>query len=228
MTLSDKLKTMIEEALTSMRITSANPTHINHVIDFNFNAIADIDDDFTESFFSTKSGKEISEAKDLVKEYELGNVGQIKRLTKQQYANIHSLALNPFGFFTNTLLRKLTKGAGIVALAFILMDVIKFAIDELMKPGRELDRRFRRIASAEIRIFTERQLQEELRLGLKQIIVTSRPFLRGGEGQITGNLYIQPEQRASFYDRRVPLERPTVRAQGSNRRFGNSFNSRGR
>lgn len=221
MTLSDKIKTMMEEALTSMRITSANPTHINHVIDFNFNAIGDIDDDFADTFFATKGGKELKDTKDLVKEFDLGNVGDLKRLTKQQWSNVHSLALNPFGFFTNTLIKKLTKGVGIAALAFILLDVIKFAIEELMKPGRELDRRFRRIASAEIRIFTERQLQEELRLGFKQVIITSRPFLRGGQGQVSGNLYAPPTTiRTPFYDRRVPLERPTVRSQGSNRRFG--------
>ena len=227
MTLSDKLKTMIEEALTSMRITSANPTHINHVIDFNFNAIADIDEDFSESFFNTKKGKEINEGSELLKGYELGNVGALRRLTKQQYANIHAIALNPFGFFTNTLLRKLTKGAGIAALALILLDVIKFAIDELMKPGRELDRRFRRIASAEIRIFTERQEQEELRLGFKQIIVTSRPFLRGGQGQISGNFYVpQGTIRQSFYQKGIPLEAPNAKAQGAKGRNYRGFRTR--
>src|SRR3990167_9884671 len=227
MTLSDKLKTMMEQALQSMRITSANPTHINHVIDFNFNTIEDFDEDLTEGFLGTKEGKEIASAKDLVKQFEVGNVGDLQRLTKTQFSNIRSIAINPFGFFTGVLLRKVTRGVGIAALVLLLFEVVKFIIDELMKPGRALDRRFKRIVAGEIRIFTERQEQEELRLGFKQIIVTSRPFLRGGQGQISGNFYVpQGTIRQSFYQKGIPLEAPNAKAQGAKGRNYRGFRTR--
>ena len=58
-----------------------------------------------------------------------------------------------------------------------------------MKPGRPLDRRFKRIARLETMNFYERQLQEELRHGYQEIRVTTMPGLRGGQSQVNGNLF---------------------------------------
>ncbi len=147
--------------------------------------------------------------------FKAGNVGDVQGFTDKQFGNVKGLATNPLGFFFGQF-GKIAKGGGVIALALIIFAAVQFIIEELMKPGRLLDRRFKRIASREIEIFTDRLLQEELRLGLKTIIITSKPLLRGGQGLVSGNLYRQPQGilNRSYYDTRVPLPVPSARAQG--------------
>ena len=86
-----------------------------------------------------------------------------------------------------TVFKKMAKGAGVVGLALILMEVVKFIINELLKPGRLLDRRFKRDIEREIFAFRSREEKQKLRQGFSNIIVTSIGGLRGGAGQLVSS-----------------------------------------
>ena len=203
-----KLAEMIKAAFSSVTITSAGGTSplINEVIDVTVPDIdIDLGEELPQELTKSKDGKEITDGAETVKDWELGNVGDLSDMTTKQFGNVQSFANNPFGFITKAIIGKFAKGLRIAALAVVLFTVVQFIISELMKPGRALDRRFRRIASEELLIFTARQEQEELRYGLKQVIITTRPLLRGGKGLVNGSHY-QPAGtvKHSFTETRIP------------------------
>ena len=147
----------------------------------------------------TERLKEKLEAKKdnlLLKEFRDGPVGMVHRFTQSQASNLMKFTTSPGQFFIAGLgkaLKKLggaaTKGGIIGIIALIVYELTLFALDELMKPGRPLDRRFKRIARLETMNFYERTLQEELRHGYQEIRVTTMPGLRGGQSQVNGNLF---------------------------------------
>lgn len=227
--IGEKIKTMIEQAFATAQITSAGGTSplINEVISVDVTAIdVSLGDELPQELTKSKDGKKITDAADTVGEYELGNVGDVQKFTAKQFGNIKSFALNPFGFIIGALIGKFAKGAGVAALALVLFTVVQFIIDELMKPGRALDRRFRRLASEELLIFTARQEQEELRFGIKQVIITTRPLLRGGKGQFGTNFFgHQPNIRPEVYEARIPKQevKLALRGQGKSGRNVGGF-----
>ena len=84
----------------------------------------------------------------------------------------------------------------------IAVEVAKFLIDEMFKPGRAFDQRFREQINRQIIQFTTRKEQEELRAGYKSVITTTMGGLRGGilRGQIGGNFYSSPFTNGTIYD----------------------------
>ena len=132
----------------------------------------------------------------LIKEFENGPVGIVHRFTQEQTSNLRKFTMNPGQFFLAGLGKVLkrfggaaTKGGLYGIIALIVYEITLFALDEMMKPGRPLDRRFKRIARLETMNFYERTLQEELRHGYQEIRVTTMPGLRGGQSQVNGNLF---------------------------------------
>jgi len=97
--------------------------------------------------------------------------------------------MNPIGWISMVFAGKLAKVASVIGLTLIIMEIVKFIIDESMKPGRGLDRRFKRLASEEIMLFMTHQAQEKLRRGFRDVRVTTNPGLRGGMGMVSGNLF---------------------------------------
>ena len=140
-------------------------------------------------------------------------MGDIQKMTAEQFGNVKQLANNPFQFISGIFMKRLVRGGIIVGLALMIYEMIQFLIAELMKPGRWLDRRFRRIVQQEVLLFTEAQLQQELRQGFKEVRVTTMEGLRGGSGQVGGNFY-NPERIPS---NRLDIRRVTTnpRAQGN-------------
>lgn len=141
-----------------------------------------------------KKEKEIKDTKDTVESFETGNVGDIQKFSSQQFGNVKQMATNPVQFIFGTVIKKMGKFAKFGAFAFfaLLIDqAVKFVLNELMEPGRILDRRFKLLADKQILLFTERKEQQELRQGFKSLIVSTIPGLRGLGigGQISGNLY---------------------------------------
>ena len=102
--------------------------------------------------------------------------------------NVRQLATDPTGFIMQTFMKKFAKGVGVVALALIIMEAVKWIISELLKPGRMLDIRFKRDISKEIIAFRQREDQQKLKQGFSNLIITSSPGLRGGQGQVTNTL----------------------------------------
>ncbi len=132
----------------------------------------------------------------LLKEFREGPVGMVHRFTQSQASNLMKFTTSPGQFFIAGLgkaLKKLggaaTKGGIIGIIALIVYELTLFALDEMMKPGRPLDRRFKRIARLETMNFYDRQLQEEIRHGYLEIRVTTMQGLRGGQSQVNGNLF---------------------------------------
>ncbi len=208
---------MIEIALTGAKITSAggkNP-EINTVfmleemdhtdLDNQIRAIVDEEinlseiealkapDELTGGSEGATSDiqKEVNSLQETFENLKESPFGSLADLTREQTANLASFSKDPFGFIITRVLKKASKGAGIVLLATIIFSAVKLIISELMKPGRILDRRFKRVAKDEILLFNSREEQAELRQGFRTVTITTVPFLRGSElrGQISGNLY---------------------------------------
>jgi len=183
-----KLTDAVRKLIDSLQITSASPGHINEVVQVDQSI--DLDQAIEDSLIdtNTKTEGEIETTIDKVKGFDAGNVGDVQRFTSQQIGNLKSFVQNPAGFIIQTFVRKFAKGVGIIALALILFEAIKWVISELLKPGRFLDLRFRRDITKEIIAFRAREEQQKLRQGFSNIIITSSPGLRGGQGQFTNTL----------------------------------------
>jgi len=202
--ISDLINQMIDKALGSAEFTSANPTHINYLIQINekdspdFEAeIQNLIKDPTQASTNTdtqvqtkKTQQQIDDLDDKLGIFDKGNVGEIHRLTSEQFGNVRSLAQNPSGFMMSIFFRKFAKGVGIVSLALLIFEAVKWIIGELMKPGRMLDRRFKRDIRNEIIAFRRREEQQKLKQGFSSIIITASPRLRGGYGQTFNTLDI--------------------------------------
>lgn len=209
--ISDSINSMIQRMLESAEWTSANPTHINTLIQVNAREDPDFESDIkeiireeskqsinslteTDKQDQTKMKKTVSESKEKLDDMLSGNIGDLKGFSREQFGNIRSVATNPFGFFTRTILTKLRTGAGILFIVAIATEVAKFLIEELFKPGRIFDMRFREQIDKQIIQFMTRQEQEKLKAGYKSLITTTIGGLRGNSlrGQIGGNFYSSP------------------------------------
>ena len=142
--------------------------------------------------------KELEAKRDrlLLKEFKEGPVGIVNDFTTKQANNLKSFVTNPAQFLVAGLTKKLgkygtalTKGGLVGILAVLVYETVLFVMDQLMQPGRPLDRRFKRIAQIETMNFYERTLQEEIRHGYQEIRVTTVAGLRGGASQVNGNLF---------------------------------------
>ena len=140
---------------------------------------------------SDKTKKQLGEAERKLDDILTSNLGDIKKMSAEQFANVKLLATNPFSFITTTILRKLKTGAGILFIVAIAVEVAKFLILELFKPGRPFDIRFREEINAQVIQFLDRKQQQELRQGYKSLITTTIGGLRGNalRNQIGGNFY---------------------------------------
>ena len=219
---SDKINLLIETALRGAKYSSAGGANDirNYFIEFespmgDANFEDDIEDIVKEKSGSgaekTSEGSKLSTdaTKKKIQDTELkvdgmlsGNLGDLGKMSTEQFGNIRQVATNPFGFMTRTLLRKLKTGAGILFIIAIAVEVAKFLMDEMFKPGRAFDQRFREQINHQIIQFTSRKEQEELRAGYKSVITTTMGGLRGGilRGQIGGNFYSSPFTNGTIYD----------------------------
>jgi len=199
---------MIGRSLESAEFTSASPGYINHLIQINeldspdFEAeikqIIQENSDTTKTSGGTSDTNSSDEMTKLVKSnekttkklkrWEKSNIGDINRMTSSQFGNVRQIAENPVGFMMQTMFRKFAKGAGVVALALLIFEAVKWIISELLKPGRMLDIRFKRDINKEILAFRQREEQQKIKQGFSSIIITTMPRLRGGQGQFTNTL----------------------------------------
>ncbi len=132
---------------------------------------------------------QIIDSLNITKEIKSGNVKDLMTLSKEHISTLIGFAKNPSAAIMGVFLQKFAKGAGAIALAFIIMEAIQFAMNYLMRDGMPLDRRFKRYVHNEVFSFLDRLQKMQLRQGYRSVIVTSIGSLRGGQGQISGNLY---------------------------------------
>jgi len=194
---------MIEQILLSSTWTSAGG---NNPVDNFVKEVRGIDTpdleselkELTSSSGADVGGKQsdVTVLKKSFKKLDSGNVGEVTRMTSAQFGNIKAFALNPAGFLIGTVMRKAFKGAGILLLASLIFEAVKFIISELLKPGRLLDIRFKRDIRRELMFFRLREEQQKLRQGFSRVIVTTMAGIRGGQNQ-TGDSFA-PLARGDF------------------------------
>lgn len=185
MTLADEINKMILKIVESLEITSANPTHTNVVRQAN-----EMDKPDLEAFIkeertddSIKESRKIDTTIKKVEQFDNGKVGEIQRLSSQHFSNLKEFVSNPTGFIFQTFMKKFAKGVGIIALALLIFEAVKWIFNELFKPGRLWDLRFKRNIRDEIMFFRRREDQQKLKVGFSSIIVTSMPRLRASPNQ---------------------------------------------
>ena len=183
---NDALRQFVENALFSANISSANPTHVNEVRSVNINP-QDFEALLEKDTF--KGNPEFKDVKDKVTSYSEGNVDKINKFTTAQFSNVQAMASNPIGFLVQMFSRQIMKVISVIGIVAIIAEIVKFVVMEALKPGRLLDRRFKRLAQDEIQLFWDHQEQQKLRQGFRDIRVSSHPGLRGGLGMVNGNLF---------------------------------------
>jgi len=129
---------------------------------------------------------DVAEAEKIIEQTKMGD---LLTLGKEHIGNLLSFAKNPAGMMLSVFLRKFAKGAGALALAFILLEAIKFGLEYLTRDGMPWDRRFRRYIQNEVLAFLDRMIKAQLRQGFRSVITTTIGGLRGGQGQVSGNLF---------------------------------------
>lgn len=202
MGLTDKIQRLIQDAFRGARITSASPGHINEVIDVAFTDIPDLDVEISKILTEDSTFKRFT--KDNKEKVEKIEKHPLLNFTQDQIQNVTAMASNPAGFLISTVFRKFAKGAGVLTLAVILFEAVKVIVDELFKPGRILDTRFRETIDRQLIVFMSRKEQKELDQGIRPFITSTLGGLRGDSlaGQIGGNLYNPYRISPSFLDRR--------------------------
>ncbi len=203
--LTDAVKRLID----SLQVSSASPGHVNVVLQTD--PSIDLDEALQEALqeadtsqqkpavgsnkqvekqiddSTKKIEKKISVTTKKVELFDKGNVGEIGRMSTAQFGNIKQLASNPFTFIIGAFLRKIPKvisrGGAIGIFVILIEAIVRFAINEALKPGRFLDRRFKRDITKEIIAFRRREDQQKLKQGFSQIIITTMAGLRSGQGQ---------------------------------------------
>lgn len=183
--ISELINGMFQRILESAEWTSAggDSPKINTLIQINQTENPDFESEIKKMVKTSDTGKKVTK-------FDKGNIGEINRLTSQQFGNIRQLATDPAGFIVQTFIRKFAKGVGIIAFALIIFESVKWIISEMLKPGRFLDLRFKRDINKEIIAFRRREDQQKLKQGFSNIIITTMPRLRGGQGQTVNTLNI--------------------------------------
>jgi hypothetical protein len=205
MTLADEIKRVIVNGLERIEITSSggDSPKINTVIPNTISIetpdldglVSETSDDIGE----VKEDIRVTNAIKKVEAFDKGKVGELNRFTSSQMANLRGFVDNPVQFIIQSVFKKFARGVGIVAFALIIFEAVKWIIGELLKPGRLLDLRFKRVASEEILAFRRREDQQRIKQGLSNIIITTTPRLRGGQGQIV-NTFNAAAGREQFPD----------------------------
>ena len=185
MTLADEINRMILKIVESLEITSANPTHINHVIQSNEMEKPDLEAMIIKGTTDeqSKQQKKTENAVKKLEAFDKGKVGEVQRMTSQHFGNLKDFARDPAGFIFQAFMKKIARGVGVIAFALMIFEAVKWIISELLKPGRLLDLRFKRDIRKEIIAFRRREEQQKLRQGFSSIIITSQPRLRGSPNQ---------------------------------------------
>ena len=226
MTLSETINKMMETILESAEFTSANPTHINRLIQINTLENPDLEkeiqqlikkrdsDDLKDNLDFKKQQEQIKESTETIKRIKESNLQDVMDMTTAQFGNIKSFAVNPTGFIVQSVFRKLAKGAGVLIIVTLIFEAVKFIIDELLKPGRLLDRRFKRDINEEILAFRRREEKQKLAQGYSRLIITSMPRLRGGQDQVYDSFREIASGRPVFPNGTFMVEPPQANVTG--------------
>ncbi len=175
MTLADEINRMIATQIESLEITSANPTHINHVIQVNQLISPDLESETGGGGTKSQSGSD-----------------SIPEMAGKFGPKDVPLALKATGGQGLTSVASKFAGgaaalAGPLAIAFIVPQMIPIIIDELTRPGGIMDKRFRIEAEKEFFNGMDRQTRQNTRIGDRQVIIQQIQGFRASEGSLSTN-----------------------------------------
>ena len=224
---------MIEKIVQSMLITSAggDSPKTNKVIAIGEKDSPDLESVIKQGTDDTniKEDKKVNDTLKKVDRGDKGAVGKINSFSSTQMGNLTGFVENPASFILNKVFSKLAKGVGVIAFAFIIFEAVKFIIRELLKPGRLLDRRFKRTIEDELIAFRRREDQQKLKQGFSNIIITSMPSLRGSVNQAAQTVNTFDLVRRNNFPENIGVNRQLIISSGvslsknkgnSGRRFG--------
>ena len=212
---------MIDKFVASSEWTSANPTHINTFIQANAIDSPDFEAEINRLIKEgggkgSKGDKTRGDEKTKLNDKKLdsikvqqdqllgGNVGKIQKFSTQQFGTIKSISTNPIGFILGKIGTKLVRGGVILGLVLLVEQIMQFALAEMMKPGRILDRRLKIMIEDQQLAFTRRSELANLRQGFRTVFVTASPFIRGQKGTIGTNLMFQHNTGSTPYATNQP------------------------
>ena len=191
MTLSEEINRMIQTALENAEFTSANPVHINRLIQIN--AIENPD---LESLIQTEGPLDTPEG------VKGKSTGALDSISKEKADEI----LKAAGVDPGQLLA-LTRGQGIGALAgrgagalgfagpagialmvaTLLPQLMEEVVKELQKPGGFMDKRVKIEAEKELFAGLDRQTRQKTRIGDRQVIIQQVEGFRTDDGTLSTN-----------------------------------------
>jgi hypothetical protein len=230
---------MIDKFVASSEWTSANPTHINTFIQANAIDSPDFEAEINRLIKEgggkgSKGDKTRGEEKAKVDSKKLdtikvqqdqllsGNIGKLQKFTTQQFGTIRSISTNPIGFIFGKIGTKLVRGGVILGLVLLVEQIMQFALAEMMKPGRILDRRLKILIEEQQLTFTRRSELANLRQGFRTVFVTASPFIRGQKGTIGTNLMFQHNTGSKPYESKPQVITTEGRQTSNTNRPGGS------
>jgi hypothetical protein len=182
MTLSDEINRMIQTAIESLEITSANPTHINTVIQVNQLENPDLEAIIEGSIKAQTATTG-------------GSKQMLSSLSKEDAQSILGKAgIDPKNI--PNLLKMTTSGAGLqgagigalssffppAMVALLVANMIPMIIKELARPGGLMDKRVRIDATKEVLAALDRQTRQNTRIGDREVVIQQFEGFRNYEG----------------------------------------------
>lgn len=189
MTLADEINKMILTIVESLEITSANPTHINNVIQSNEVDNPDLEGMIADSIPAQSTTTTDSTLTGLTKEDATGILSKAG-INPKNIPNLMALSSGKGGLvFLNAiggaaglslLLGPLTAGLAVKPLTEAI-------IKELQRPGGFLDKRVRIDARNEAFAELDRQTRQNTRIGDRQVVIQQFQGFRNFDGYASTN-----------------------------------------
>ena len=209
MTLADKVAEMILSALESMEVTSANPTHVNRLIQVNHLEKPDLNEELKKQTKDEETNLVGDSKKPKTKNKEKSTFDRIpEKVETKGKANFIRDQVNPnsvgnfakgaagggLGLLQGGIGRVGAFGASAFPPAMIALLVLQLApviVKSLQQPGGPFDKRFKVDMRKEMAAELDRQTRQNTRIGDRQVIIQQFEGFRNYDGFAstnTGNL----------------------------------------
>ena len=195
--ISDKINQMIAKQLESAEFTSANPTHINTLIQVNELENQNFEDEILNMIHAETKKKEREEKEqpleaskinfDSIKETDAEGILKKVGVEPSRIAELLALTGGKGGI---GMMGKLGAIAGIAApfgIAMMVQPVTEAVVAELQRPGGFLDKRVKIDAREETLAELDRQTRQNTRIGDRQVIIQQFNGFRNFEGFASTN-----------------------------------------
>jgi len=204
MTLTDAVKEMIISAMESMEVTSANPTHINRLIQVNNISTPDLDKYLTPTTTTDAPLLNLKTEKNIISKtvdkpiiptgLDLSNItkDQVEGMFKK--VGLSPKTLIQLGLSGGNIMPILSGVGGAAARVFpplLVATMVATLIPEIIKvltaPGGWLDKRVRIDVTKEVMGILDRQTLQNTNIGDRQVIIQQFAGFRSGDGEISTN-----------------------------------------